>query len=135
MLLVCEFKKVAGKLIFATIFDWKTSDEPKGDFPLSHEHRQASFYALWPHLEMGHPIEGIEIAVVYVGGEKPNAYSLTVLPEDIEGLLADAELLVSACMEYLDAEKRFGLGDFDWATSARACFWCPFQQICQRELE
>lgn len=116
------------------IFDWKTSNEPKGEFHLSHEHRQASFYALWPHLGMGHPIEGIEIAVVYVGGAEANAYNFKVLPQYIEDLIADAELLVTACKEYLNVENRFELEDFDWATSARACYWCPFQQICQREL-
>ena len=116
------------------IFDWKTSNEPKGEFQLSHEHRQASFYAIWPHLEMGHPVEGIEIAVVYVGGTEPNAHNFKVLPHHIDDLLADAELLVRASREYLNVENRFGLEDFDWATSARACYWCPFQQICQREL-
>jgi hypothetical protein len=116
------------------IFDWKTGIEPKGEFHLTYEHRQVCFYALWPHLEMSQPIENIKIGVVYVGGLGPQMHKITLLPHNVDDLLADAELLVTASKEFLDPQNGFSLEDFDWATSAKTCLWCPFQQICQREL-
>jgi len=117
-----------------SIFDWKTSKNPKGAFHKSSEYRQTSFYALWPHLEMSHELENIDIRIIYIGGSKPNEYSFTISPHDVDALLADAELLVRASAELLKPDNDFTLEDFDWATSARYCQWCPFQQICQREL-
>jgi hypothetical protein len=116
------------------IFDWKTSVKPKGDFFLSNERRQTSFYALWPHLELTHPLENIDIGVVYLGGSKPKAFNFKISPDDVEDLLADAELLIRSSGEFLDLNNNFALEDFDWAVSSNTCRWCPFQQICQREL-
>jgi len=119
---------------FFRIYDWKTSLEPRGEFHLSHEHRQASYYALWPYFEMNFPVENIEIKVVYAGGDNPKAHEARLVHQDIEDLIADAELIIEATREFLDVDKGFILEDFDWATSGKACQWCPFQQICQREL-
>jgi len=116
------------------IFDWKTGIEPKGEFRLSSEYRQASFYGLWPHLEMNHPLENIDIGIVYVGGDKPKAFKVKLLPHDVDELLTDAELLVRSSNEFLDVDNSFGLEDFDWATFPKACMSCQFQQICRREL-
>jgi len=116
------------------IYDWKTSTEPAGEFPLTSEHRQASFYALWPHLEKQHPLGNVDIEVVYIGGERPRAHNVSLLPDRVEELLADAELIVRSSAEFLTGDSNFELEDFDWASSVYVCKWCPFQQICQKEL-
>jgi len=118
-----------------SIYDWKTSDAPQGDFASTHEHGQVSYYALWPHLEMNFPIENVEIKVVYVGGDEPKARNATLDRQDVEGLIADVELIVDAVSDFFGADSGFTLEDFDWATSGKSCVWCPFQKVCRRELK
>jgi hypothetical protein len=117
-----------------SIYDWKTSAPPRGDFKSTAEHGQVSFYALWPHLEMNLPIENVQVTVVYVGGGKPKAHEARLSPHDVERLIADAELNVDAMRGFLEADSGFILEDFDWATSGKSCYWCPFQELCQKEL-
>ena len=79
-------------------------------------------------------MENIRTMVVYVGGTEPKAYEVRLLHEDIEELIAEAELMIDAVRDFVGTKSGFVLDDFDWATSGKICQWCSFQQICQREL-
>jgi len=128
------------------IFDWKTSKPVRSARMLPQVEFQAAVYQLCPHFKLGTPLNDISARFVYFMGndfkqqlfridENMREYTLNLIRRSISRMRYFDQIDKNRTQLTLNESPRFTLNDLDFAYSEKSCIYCPFKQICLRELE
>lgn len=119
------------------IWDWKTGklreSNPRRIDPAA---LQVNVYQLWPHLQLGIPLENIRAHLVYVA-QQPVEDIVHEIDADVR------EYVLSVVRRSLDRvvhisgkdpDSELAIEDFDYAIAPGLCRTCNFKRICLRSV-
>ena len=129
------------------IFDWKTSiPNTQPTRQITQPEFQAAVYQLWPHLKLFKPLNTISAHFVYLGNtevkrqifridENIREYTLSLIRRSVSRMQYFNNLHFDKFQKIVNHNFCLNLDDLDFAVYEKACIFCPFRRLCQRELE
>jgi len=121
------------------IYDWKTGKRYTGQASLLNQADfQAGVYQLWPHTKLGKNLDSVKTHFVYLGEENAPEHRTFTIDENFREhiiSLIRKSILRMQHIQGLYNKAKLNLGDLDFARYEKACIYCPFKRICQKELE
>jgi hypothetical protein len=119
------------------IWDWKTGklreSNPRRIDPAA---LQVNVYQLWPHLQLGIPLENIRAHLVYVAHQPAEDIVYEIDADVREYVLSIVRRSIDRVVHLSGkkAEVELNIQDFDFAIAPVLCRMCNFKRICLRSL-